>query len=417
VNDAGRRIVVAATACAVLIDLVAVAGWWRWRRVVDELENEPARGVIALAESPWLRLPSAVHRFRRLPARALGAAPDELVVSALTAVAGSQLIWTPADANGFKNLARARLIQGLLEDAAVDLERAVTRDPTSPGLHRLVALAERARGRQEATLDHLATAEGLATGQGLGAVELTPEDADWVRLEGLERRIELYPRARVRGLIALARELRGRGDDERGRRMLEPEVQDPRVALELAEWDLGVGRPEEAEHRLDAVLARQGLPAALRAQAWATMATVRDAVGDLEGARAAARESMRLDPGSAAPYRVLAALAERRGDTEDALLNLRQAWGLNPTDVSLLLAVASTAERAGRYDDARLALERAVGVDPENPALRVRLVAYQLRRRDLMDATLTLSAALDRFPTDPGLSRLADRLRSEVNRR
>jgi Flp pilus assembly protein TadD len=248
-------------------------------------------------------------------------------------------------------------------------------------------------------------------------VELTPEDSMWVRLEGLKRNLDFYPRSRIRGTIALAQELRRRGDEELGRAYLENEARDPRVALELARWDLASNRVEDAEARLAELVRRQGLTASIRAQSWAVTAMVRDHRGDPEGALVAANQALRFDPRSPAPYRVLAGLAERRGDLNEALDHLRRAWGMNPTDIGLLLAVASVAERAGHPDDARLALERAVAVDPDSPVIRARLADFQLRQGDYMEATLTLSAALDRFPTDARLLALAERLRKEVSRR
>jgi tetratricopeptide (TPR) repeat protein len=252
---------------------------------------------------------------------------------------------------------------------------------------------------------------------GSGVVEVTPEDAAWIRIEGLERSLDFYPRIRVRGVTALAGELRKRGEVDRGRRLLEEIADDPRVALELARWDLESGLTDDGRIRLDRLLDRTGLPNAIRAQAWTLMAVARDQTGDSDGALEAANKALAHDPRSAGPYRVLAGLAERRGEMDLALEHLRRAWGMNPTDVNLLQLVAITAERAGAHDDARLALERAVAVEPDNPAIRARLVEYQIRRGDLMDATLSLAAALDRFPTDARLLRLAERLRAEVARR
>ena len=87
------------------------------------------------------------------------------------------------------------------------------------------------------------------------------------------------------------------------------------------------------------------------------------------------------------------------------------------TSGGLLMAVARIAEKAGQYDDARLALERAVSVAAEDPRTRAALVEYHLRRTEYLQATVVLSEALKLYPTDPRLLRLADRLRTEVNRR
>jgi Tfp pilus assembly protein PilF len=416
VNRRPRWLVIAAT-LAVAIEAIGVVGWWSWRRVVATLGEDPAAGALMLAEAASLQLPSAVWRSRRFPARELGKAPDDLVVPALLAVSRGQQTWAPSDPNGWVNRARADLVGGFLDDASEAIEGAILRSPTSPELHWLAALTARARGRNAEALDHLATVEGLGSRDGPINMELLPEEADWVRLEGLERRLEYYPRQRSRGVIALAAELRKRGETDLGRRTLDEVGDDPLVVLELARWDLEDGRTADAERRLAELADRGGLPAKLLAETWAVRAAVRDRAGDPEGAKTAAETAVAYDPRSAGPYQVLARLAERRGDVDSSLGYLRRAWGMNPTDIGLLMAVARTAEKASRFDDARIALERATTVDPSNPNLQASLVEFHLRRGDFMDATVALSDALDRFPTDPKLLRLADRLLAEVSRR
>lgn len=413
----GPRWLVFAAALAVIVESVGFAGWLSWRSLVRVLEESPAEAAVALAGSGWLQLPSALRRSRRVPTRELGKAVDDLVVPALRAMGRGQIRWTPADPIGFLNGARAEMIEGSLERAMNDLEAAIVRDPTSPDLHWLVALTQRARGENEAALDHLATSAGLGARDRPLRMELTPEETAWVRIEGLERRLDYYPRARSQGLIQLAREHRRRDQPEIGRSYLENESEDPRIVLELARWDLVDGSIADAENRLEDLADRTGLPSALQAETWAVMAAVRERRGDLEGAIAAADKALNYDPRSASPYRVLAGLAERRGDVDEALEHLRRAWGMNPTDVPLLLSVARVAEKAGERDDARLALQRARTADPNDPRVAAALVEFHLRQAEFMDATLTLSDALDRFPTDPRLLRLADRLRAEVRRR
>jgi len=406
----------AVLAVAVVIETAACVGWLRWRFLVGQIRAVPASGVEALADARLALLPETLRRLRRPPIGALGAAPDRPVARALERLGTDQVRWAPADGVGFTNLARADLISGALDAAAASLDAALTRDPTSPDLYRLAALADAARGRRHLALDHLAQAQALAPGTGLDAIDLTADEVDRIKLDGLERRLALYPRARVDGVIALARELAAQGDRERGREMLDATDDDPRVALEAARWDVDDGELERAGQRLAELAGRSGLPSSMSAQIWAARAAVRARLGDTDGAVAAARTALTYDPTSATPYRVLADLAERRGDLDEALGHLRRAWGMNPTDVRLLVAVASVAERAGELDDARLALERAVAVEPDDPGLRARLVQFHLRRGELMSATVVLSDALDRFPDDARLLGLADRLRSEVQR-
>lgn len=416
-NRQRSRVLIVAAVLAVAVELVGMVGWWNWQQAKAQLEDDPAMGAVNLAENVILRLPSAVKASRRLPGRELGQAADDLVVSALLVLSHEQRRWAPADPGGYVNRARAGLIEGSIDGASADLNEAVVRDPVSPQLHWLIALTERERGQNASALDHLATAEGLGYGAPPFQMELTPEEEAWVRIEGLKRRLDFYPRARSQGVIDLARELRSRNQSELGRTYLGHESHDPRIELELARWDLDDELLDEAGRRLADLAERSGLPASLLADTWALTARLRDRLGDVDGAQKAADKALSYDPKSAGPYRVLAALAEQRGDMDGALEQLRRAWGMNPTDVNLLMAVARTAEKAGHHDDARIALERARTVEPESSGLAASLVEFHLRHGEFMDATVTLSEALERFPTDPRLLRLADRLRSEVSRR
>jgi Tfp pilus assembly protein PilF len=402
---------------AVIIELVGLIGWTSWRRALRLLRDEPLLGAAMLAESPLLRLPPVSRRSRRLPGSDLIAAGDTAAAEALDALGRDQSRWAPVDSIGFVNLARADLIRSDLDAASVALESAMLRDPTSATVHRLAAITYRARGMSDEALEHLAVAFGIGSRGGSLPFELTPDEDAWVRLEGLSRRLEFYPRSRSANIIALAREYRTFDQAARGREVLEEHESDPRVALELAAWELLEGNIAGAETRLTGVVSKHALPSSILAEAWTAMAMVKDRQGDREGALSAAERALTHDPRSAGPYRVLATLAERRGDVDEALDHLRRAWGMNPTDVGLLLNVARVAEKGGAIDDARLALERAVTVDAEDPGLRARLVEFHLRQGELMQATLRLSEALSRFPTDERLLRLAERLRAEVSRR
>lgn len=404
-------------ALAVLVEAVGSVGWWSWNRAMNALREDSVTGAEVLVDDSLLRLPPVARRARRLPASLLVEAPEEIVVSALRVVARDQIRWAPADPHGFVNQARAELISGEMELASQALDSAIVRNPTSPELQLLAALAARVGGRNAEAMEHLAASAGLGSSGWRRRIDLTPEESDWVVIEGLRRRLDYYPRARTSSVLSLAKELRRRDQEALGRRTLEQEPSNPRIRLELARWDVDSGFFAEAQERLVVLTEHRALPSSILAEAWAVTASARDGSGDPEGAVAAAETALRYDPRSAAPYRVLAVLAERRGDMAAALEHLRRAWGMNPTDVGLLMAVSRTAEKAGRHDDARLALQRAVTVEPDNPNIRASLVEYLLRRGEFMSATLALSDALKRFPTDPRLLRLADRLRDEVSRR
>ncbi len=400
-------------AAASVLDAVG-SGWWR--RTVEIASVDSSAGAIRLATGPALAIPESVRRSRRLVGRDLATASPADLTAALDRLGRLQRAWFHPDPTGFKNAARAALIDGRLGDALGWLEMAVSRDPTSPSLHRLLAYALSLQGQRTLALDHLAQAKGLASGLDRPAVALTAEEDRWVRWEGLERALALYPRQRVRTVVALARQLRHDGAEEQGRAALQAELPHPEIELELAAWDLDAGLTDDARGRLERVADRAVNPAPLRARAWAQMAEVRILQGDTQGAQEAAGKALALDPTSPAPHLALARLAERSGDTDRALLHLRRAWGLTPTDVRLLNRISQAAEAAGDLGDARLALVRAVELQPDSVAQAAKLVDFQLRNGRYMEAALDLGRFLDRFPTDPTLLRLADRLQREVTR-
>jgi tetratricopeptide (TPR) repeat protein len=404
-------------ACAALVEFVGSLGWWQWRHLVGRTLASPEEGARALASSSLLALPPTVSWSRRLQPGDLVGAGAEALGSGLERLGHLQIRWFPSDPEGFKNLARAAYARDLQDVSVEQFEQALQRDPTSPYLHRIQALLARQSGRIEEFLDHLATAAGLAPGYQRPAIELTPEDEQWLRLEGARRWVEAYPRRRVEGLLRLARELRRAGDPEAARATLSEDEDDPLVLLELAHWDLLEEDFPSAMARVEGLVSFERYPRGVRVRAWSLLAQARDLDGDPDGALAAARQAMRLDSRSPGPYLALAAIAERRGEYETALEHLRRAWGVAPADVDLLLKVGRVAERAGRLGDAQLALERAVDLAPERPEVAATLVAYLLRNGAYMEAALAVSRALDRFPTDARLLELAGQLRSEVSNR
>ena len=390
------------------------AGWWR--RTAAVIAVNPASGVDRLTAGALLDLPEAVRRSRRLVARDLAQAPPERVGAALERVGNAQRWWLHTDSAGFKNAARAAMVDGRGEDGGVWLGDAIRRDPTSPALHRLAAWLENQRGDRESAMDHLAEAYALAPGIRKSPVELTDDDERWVRNEGLQRALTLYPRQRVRTVLTLAEQLRTDGREDRGRVALENELPHPEIELALARWDRDSGQLADADARLQRVTSRRIYPAPIRARAWAVLAEVRDLGGDPSGAAAAARESLRLDSNSTAPHLALARLAESRGDYEGSLRHLRAAWGLTPADPRLLVRISSVAEKTGEIADARLALERAAELEPESPVIAARLVDLHLRNGQYMEAALKLHQFTERFPTDTRLLRLAEKLQREVNK-
>jgi len=336
------------------------------------------------------------------------------VVLALNRVASSQKAWQWTDPVGFKNGAVAALVEQDPAAGLRELEGALVRDPTSPYLHRVLALVHERAGRHPECLEHLAEARAISPGASRLELQLTDDDALWVRMEGLRRRLDLYPRRMVHNVLDLARELRRAGDFDDAYQLLSDFESHPEVAIELARWDLEQGHIAAAATRVTAIAERTRYPTVIRVKAWSTLAEIHDRAGDSENAIEAAREALRLDSESPGPHVALARLAERRGADDEALEHLRRAWGVAPADVNVLLHVARVAERVGRFDDARLALERVTEIRADDPNLLGRLVEYHLRRGEYMRAAMRLSEGLNRFPTDRGLLRLAEELRKQV---
>jgi tetratricopeptide (TPR) repeat protein len=402
-------------ACAALaVELLELAGSWTWQATVRSIRADVNVGCRRLVDDHWLAWPAAVHWSLRLAPRDLASGETPLVVAALRAVGERQCKWLIADPKGYKNMALAALIDGDVDAAKSDLDAAIRRDPTAPFLRRLLAMVLRDRGDLPGFLEQLAVGEAVAPGFRQPEIELTPEDAHYVRIEGLRRRVELYPSARVSGLIALASELRQVGENDEAMKVMSTLAGHPEAELKLATWALDDEDYPQARARAEAVASNRRLPRGLRGQAWSVVAQARDLEGDSEGALTAAREAMRLDPTSPAPYLALARIAQRQGAYDKALEHLRRAWGIAPADVRVLLAVARAAERANQPADARLALERAVELDPESSHTAALLVEHLLRNGEYMDAALALSRFLDRFPTDRRLLELAGRLRRDV---
>lgn len=405
---------VAALGVAAAVELVGLGGWWGWAALQRRLDTAPQAGARELRDAPVLVLPSTVARSRRLSGAALAGAAAQDAAAALDRVARLQRWWFPTDPSGFKNQSRAAALRGDLEEALELSGAAIDRDRTDPYVLRFAALLELSAGSYAQCLELLADAEAVAPGFRRPVVDVLPGDERWVRVEGLRRRVDLEPRNRAAGLLALAAELRFQGRSGEAWTVLEPVVDHPEVVVRTAGWDLEEGRAEEAAEKARSVAEARRFPAKLRVQAYDILARSRDLTGDEEGALAAASAALGLAPEAPGPYLTLARLAESRGDLERALEHLRRAWGIAPADVGVLLEVARVAERVGRRDDARLALQRAAEVAPDRVDLGALLVDYHLRHGELMDAALTLSRWMDRYPTDPRLVQLAGRLRAQT---
>jgi tetratricopeptide (TPR) repeat protein len=404
----------ASLAFAVVVGAIDTVGWAEWRRIADSLAVNPETAARRVAGDRLVSLPSLVARARRLPARRLAGLTPDTTTAALARLGRLQRRWMPADSAGFVNLSREEFMLGRARESVDALGEALLRDPTSAFLHRLQALFLASIGERASALAEMAVAEAIAPGLRRPVVDLPSDEEERMRLEGLRLRATFYPRRRTETSLALARELRLRGEENEARTLLDELRGRPEVEIEMARWAVEEGDFGGAIEALVPVATRSSNPRGVRADAWSVIAVSRDLSGDGDGALAAAEAALDLDPNSPKPYITLAGLAQGRGELETALEHLRRAWGMDPANVRLLLRIASVAEQAGKAADALLALERAAELEPGSARTAGLLVELQLRTGRYSEAATTLSRALDRHPTDAYLLRLADRLPREI---
>ena len=391
-------VLLTAAVFALGVETLSAIGWGAWEHTARQLGEDPDRGAVAMAESGLLALPSAVMRARRLVGGDLAKADQETIVRGLGVLSRRQIRWQPADADGFLNGARVAVLEGDLDVGWSALDEALIRDPSRPFTLRLSALVTRYRGAFDDGLELLAQAEAVAPGYRSPEVELTPGDEEWLRFEGLRRRLEAYPRVRVVTLIELAEAQRAHGKNDEAWATINEGVGDPRADLVRARWHLAEEDAASTAAIVRGLTTQRRLPSSVRADAWSLLARALEVEGDSAGALEAAGEALRLNPDSARPYRNLARIAVSQGDLEMAMQYLRAARGMEPTNLSVLFEIARVAEMADKPGEAKLVLERAFELSPEHPTVAVRLVDFLLRHGKYMEAAMTLSTALDRHP-------------------
>lgn len=196
--------------------------------------------------------------------------------------------------------------------------------------------------------------------------------------------------------------------------------------LALAEWSLG--RPEEAEKRLQQSLER--FPSDLAASV--TLARLKLSRHDANGALDVLQKAARNSPKSAAAATALGELYRMTGRTAEAEAELRRGLGLDPTDGLALLSLASIelanqrpqeAEanlrrlsnlsassykvlygdflwRAGRREEALAEFQRQAKLAPADRQARGRLVEAYLQTGRTGDAQKLLGEALKQNPKD-----------------
>lgn len=147
-----------------------------------------------------------------------------------------------------------------------------------------------------------------------------------------------------------------------------------RTTYRTALWLLDQGEPQRALTRLDSVRVQEPD----FAEAWALTAEARLRVGDLSGARAAARRALGLDPGLAAAHYALGRSRFLDLDGPGALEAFEAAVDLEPDAVRYRQWYAEALANALRVDDAIRELETAQAIDPLANIIGVDLAALYL---------------------------------------
>ena len=122
------------------------------------------------------------------------------------------------------------------------------------------------------------------------------------------------------------------------------------------------------------------------------------ALGELEPARAAAREHVSRSPDAVAALTVLSELESRLGEIEQAEIALRRAEAISPTDRDVLAVRVQTDARRTVRPETRDALTNALGRSPTHPRLLLAQAALALSDDDLVVARRTLELILERSP-------------------
>lgn len=195
-------------------------------------------------------------------------------------------------------------------------------------------------------------------------------------------------------LLAMAANVQG--DFARAVAILEPLARgQPRSAktwLELARAYAGAGRRADALVCAERAVAQQAaLPGG-----WLTLADLRFAAGDEEGADAAYLEHVRHSVRD--PALLAAADALARGELPDAETRLRARLAREPGDVAALRMLAELAARLGRNDEAALLLEHVLERAPGFDAARRNYAVVLNRANRHAEALAEVDRLLERDP-------------------
>ncbi len=154
------------------------------------------------------------------------------------------------------------------------------------------------------------------------------------------------------------------GDDEAAQRRLTESLAETRGESERADlYDrlIRIARRRDSLPALAALLGKrvEGAGARMRAE-WQALARVREDLGDLDGALAAAQRATALDPGNQAQWRDLVALLDRLGRETELMAAYDQIGRRWPEDSSFALERIERKFRFGERDEARALFDKAL---------------------------------------------------------
>lgn len=272
-------------------------------------------------------------------------------------------------------MARGQADGGQAQAAVATLTRALAQAPLRASLYAL-------RARQLANLQAWPEAAGdihSALLLGTSAAEDYLLACEAARMLDDTEALAAYARAgmdthpqRVEFPLQLARALRGLGQAEQARTLLEKRVKDfpanTALVLELALAQAAEGRQQDVVNTMDTLLAKQP-----SAQGYALRAFARLRLGDLARANEDAGNALVLEPGLANALLVQARVSLARGEPARAEARCRQALARAPQLAWAHTTCGEVALALGKADAARALAEQALRLSPDDAeALRLK---------------------------------------------
>ena len=140
------------------------------------------------------------------------------------------------------------------------------------------------------------------------------------------------------------------------------------------------------------------------------------AKGDFEGAKAAFRRALAIQPGAPDASANLAALELREGKSDDALALLREALGKNPDNMNIVLRVAQLEAQTDKSKEAISRLKAFIDNHPDAIEPRVLLAAFYIRDQEPQKALDLVEDKLPLEPNNPALLAVVGQARLAAKR-